>query len=197
MKFTKCSGFILRAKMSDFLLEEQDDFVEGLRQPPKSKNFPYKSLNNDLERPSFEELFYNHLMLWRKRSPCVKTKQCAILVRDTRIISTGYNGPPPGVPNCNESGGEAYCGKDMNGSCFLGIHAEANCLAYAARKGIRTEGCDMWITMSPCIHCAKLIAAAGIKKVYYLEDYRIVEGKQFLQHTGVKIAMYKDGRIIE
>ena len=66
-----------------------------------------------------------------------------------------------------DDGGEEKCGKDSNGSCFLGIHAEQNAIGYAARNGINTDGCIMYCTQTPCISCAKLVVAAGIKKFFY------------------------------
>ena len=110
-------------------------------------------------RPTFSELFIDITLKIARRSSCVKAQQAALLVKDNRIISFGYNGPPAGTINCIEEGGEEVCGKDSNGSCFLGIHAEQNAIGYAARNGIQTEGCAIYCTQSPCISCAKLVVA--------------------------------------
>ena len=123
-----------------------------------------KKHRSALSRISFEDLFVKTTKLVAKRSSCVKAQQAALLIKDNRIISFGYNGPPAGTLNCLEDGGEDVCGKDSNGSCFLGVHAEQNAIGYAARNGIDTDGCIIYCTMSPCISCAKLISAAGIKK---------------------------------
>jgi len=147
--------------------------------------FTMRKRRSVLSRISFEELFVETTKLVAKRSSCVKTQQAALLIKDNRIISFGYNGPPAGTLNCLEEGGEEVCGKDSNGSCFLGIHAEANAIGYASRNGIATEGCIIYCTMTPCISCAKLIVAAGIKKFYYIDEYRLPDGKIFLEYCNI------------
>ena len=144
-----------------------------------------KKRGSALSRISFEDLFVETTKLVAKRSSCVKAQQAALLIKDNRIISFGYNGPPAGTLNCLEDGGEDVCGKDSNGSCFLGVHAEQNAIGYAARNGIDTEGCIIYCTMSPCISCAKLVVAAGIKEFYYLTEYRLDDGLRFLEYCGI------------
>ena len=145
-----------------------------------------KKRGSALSRISFEDLFVETTKLVAKRSSCVKAQQAALLIKDNRIISFGYNGPPAGTLNCLEDGGEDVCGKDSNGSCFLGVHAEQNAIGYAARNGIDTEGCIIYCTMTPCISCAKLVVAAGIKEFYYLTEYRLDDGLRFLEYCGIK-----------
>jgi len=144
-----------------------------------------KKRGSALSRISFEDLFVETTKLVAKRSSCVKAQQAALLIKDNRIISFGYNGPPAGTLNCLEDGGEEICGKDSNGSCFLGVHAEQNAIGYAARNGIDTEECIIYCTMSPCISCAKLVVAAGIKEFYYLTEYRLDDGLRFLEYCGI------------
>ncbi|NMJ87822.1 MAG: dCMP deaminase family protein [Thaumarchaeota archaeon] len=145
-----------------------------------------KKRGSALSRISFEDLFVETTKLVAKRSSCVKAQQAALLIKDNRVISFGYNGPPAGTLNCLEDGGEDVCGKDSNGSCFLGVHAEQNAIGYAARNGINTEGCIIYCTMTPCISCAKLVSAAGIKEFYYLTEYRLDDGLRFLEYCGIK-----------
>ena len=145
-----------------------------------------KKRRSALSRISFEELFVETTKLVARRSSCVKAQQAALLIKDNRIISFGYNGPPAGTLNCLEDGGEEACGKDSNGSCRLGIHAEQNAIGYAARNGINTEGCIIYCTQTPCISCAKLVVAAGIKEFYYLTEYRLDDGLKFLEYCGIK-----------
>jgi len=142
-------------------------------------------LQGVMTRITFSDLFVNITLKIAQRSSCSKIKQAALLVKDNRIISFGYNGSPSGSLNCLENGGEEVCGKDSNGSCFLGIHAEQNAIGYAARNGINTEGCVIYCTQSPCISCAKLVTAAGIGIFYYLSEYRIRDGLNFLEVAGV------------
>ena len=145
-----------------------------------------KKRGSALSRISFEDLFVETTKLVAKRSSCVKAQQAALLIKDNRIISFGYNGPPAGTLNCLEDGGEDVCGKDSNGSCFLGVHAEQNAIGYAARNGINTEGCTIYCTMTPCISCAKLVVAAGIKEFYYIDEYRLDDGLRFLEYCGIR-----------
>ena len=151
-----------------------------------AKWFTMKKRRSVLNRISFEELFVKTTKLVAKRSSCVKAQQAALLIKDNRIISFGYNGPPAGTLNCLEEGGEEVCGKDSNGSCFLGVHAEQNAIGYAARNGINTEGCTIYCTMTPCISCAKLVVAAGIKEFYYIDEYRLDDGLRFLEYCGIR-----------
>ncbi len=131
-------------------------------------------------RPSFKDIFKEFLLLLKERSTCSTTHQAALLIKDNRILSIGYNGSPEGSAHC-----ENPCKKDSNGSCYKSIHAETNCIGYAARNGIYTENSDLYITQSPCLSCAKLIVASGIKKVFYIEEYRIAEGKEYLEEMGI------------
>jgi len=138
-----------------------------------------------LSRISFKKLFVETTKLVAQRSSCVKAQQAALLIKDNRIISFGYNGPPAGTFNCNDDGGEEACGKDSNGSCFHGIHAEQNAIGYAARNGIDTEGCIIYCTETPCISCAKLIVASGIKEFHYIDEYRLDDGLKFLEYCEI------------
>ena len=141
-----------------------------------------------MSRITFNELFVETTKLVSKRSSCVKAQQAALLIKDDRIISFGYNGPPANALNCSEEWQpEKVCGKDSSGSCFLGIHAEANAIGYAARNGINTEGCTIYCTQTPCIGCAKLVVAAGIKEFYYIDEYRLDDGKRFLKYCEIPI----------
>jgi dCMP deaminase len=106
----------------------------------------------------------------------------AIIVKDDRIISHGYNGSAPGAVNCCDHFKDPIYGPDgklipelrevhHKWSREHEIHAEANAITWAARRGLSTEGADMYVTLSPCEDCCKLIKAAGIKTVYFLDEY--------------------------
>ena len=125
------------------------------------------------------------------RSHCVKAHVGAVLARDTRIISIGYNGPPAGTHNCDEEWPETGCARDSKGSCSLALHAEQNAILYAVKNGARLEGATLYTTLSPCIACARLIFSAGITQVYYNKSYAQYkgiasdEGVDFLNRFGV------------
>lgn len=107
----------------------------------------------------------------------------AVITRDNRIISTGFNGSPPGHDNCCELETE-------NGDLVTKestIHAEKNAILFAARTGISTENATIYCTHSPCLPCAMLIVNAGIRSVIYSEKYRDDEGVQFLIDRSVSV----------
>lgn len=120
--------------------------------------------------------------LFAERSTCPRGHVGAVLVANKRIISTGYNGSPPGMPHCDEVGCEAIqvigeldvllndLIKDFG--CQRTVHAEANAIAYAARHGIETEGSFLFCTHSPCRKCLELAASAGIVEIIYDKPYR-------------------------
>lgn len=120
--------------------------------------------------------------LFAERSTCNRGQVGAVLVKDDRIISTGYNGAPSGMPHCTEVGcdelvlyedrGSDGWDKEVNLGCQRTIHAEANVILYAARHGISTEGASIYCTHSPCERCVLLLANAGIAKIVWDKPYR-------------------------
>ncbi|WP_090559248.1 deoxycytidylate deaminase [Pedobacter hartonius] len=130
------------------------------------------------------------------RSHCVRAQVGAVLTKDTRIISIGYNGPPAGTHNCDEEWPDAGCARDSRGSCSLALHAEENAILYAARNGSKIEGGTLFTTLSPCIACARLILSSGIKVVVYKDSYAEYkglpsdEGVDFLKRFGVEVNKY-------
>lgn len=109
-----------------------------------------------------------------RRSTCMRNQVGAVIVMDGRPLSIGYNGAPPGRPHCNPE----TC-NDQN-PCDTTVHAEANAIAWAARKGVAIEGADLYLTLSPCLSCAKLILAAGIRRVIFDRFYRESAGLNLL-----------------
>jgi len=122
-----------------------------------------------------------------KLSTCQSKQVGALLVKDNRILSIGYNGVPSGQKHCNEikfkDREEHHRWSELNE-----IHAEMNCIAFAAKNGIATKDTTLIVQLSPCINCAKLIVASEIKEVYYSEKYdKDKFGIEFLQNCGVKV----------
>ncbi|MCQ6958833.1 deoxycytidylate deaminase [Mucilaginibacter aquariorum] len=144
-----------------------------------------------MDKPSFENIFMNLATDLAKRSHCVKAQVGAVLAKDTRIISIGYNGPPAGTHNCDEEWPETGCARDSKGSCSLALHAEENAILYAVKNGANLEGATLYTTLSPCLPCARLIFSAGIKHVYFDKSYAQYkglasdEGVDFLNRFGV------------
>lgn len=130
------------------------------------------------------------------KSHCVKQKVGAVLTKDTRIISLGYNGPPAGTHNCDEEWPETGCARDRKGSCYLALHAEANAILYAAKNKTDLDGSTLYVTLSPCLACARIILSVGIRTVYFLNSYAdykgidLDEGVEFLRKFGVTVSRY-------
>lgn len=114
--------------------------------------------------------FLDIAVIAAETSHCVSLKVGAVLVRAGRVVSTGYNGTPPGFVNCNELW-VSRCPEHSEWSNRMEIHAEQNALLFAARHGISTEGCTMYTTIEPCHQCVKLMIAAGVSRVVYSEEY--------------------------
>lgn len=135
-------------------------------------------------RISRRELYMEVARLFSKRSTCRRGQVGAILVKDFRIIASGYNGPAEGQPHCEEHG----C--DLSLPCTHAIHAEANLIAFCSKQGIATNKATMVVTTVPCRKCAELIVQAGIKYVVYDSDYRSEEGFKLLEDAGITIIKY-------
>lgn len=117
-----------------------------------------------------------------RMSTCDRARVGAVIVKDGRCISWGYNGALPGMPHCNENF-HGFYSRDSNldcppatppspiHGCMNAVHAEANAIAFAARQGISTEGASMYCTYSPCLYCLQLMIASGITSIFYLHMY--------------------------
>ena len=145
---------------------------------------------------SFAHIFMNLATDLAKRSHCVKAQVGAVLTKDTRIISIGYNGPPAGTHNCDEEWPGTGCPPDSKGSCSLALHAEENAILYAVKNGANLEGATLYTTLSPCLPCARLIFSAGVKQVYFDKSYAAYkglvsdEGVDFLNRFGVNAVKF-------
>lgn len=116
---------------------------------------------------------------WAKLSHCKRRQVGAIMVKDRMIISDGYNGTPSGFEN--------YCEDDEGYTKWYVLHAEANAILKVAGSTQSCAGATLYITMSPCKDCSKLIHQSGIKRVVYVESYKDDSGLQFLQKAGVHV----------
>ncbi len=142
-------------------------------------------------RPGWDEYFMQIAKIVALRSNCMKRKVAAVIVQDKRIISTGYNGTPRGVKNCNE-GGCPRCNSFADSGSALGdclcSHAEENSIVQAAYHGTSVKGSTLYSTFSPCLICTKMIINAGIREVVFNLDYPLAEVANGLLHeAGVKL----------
>ena len=150
-----------------------------------------------MRRPAFDDIFMELAVNLARRSHCIKRHVGAVLTKDTRIISFGYNGPPAGTHNCDEEWPQSGCPRDSKGGCSLAIHAEQNAILYAVKNKTSVEGATLYITLSPCLACSRIIYSMGISKVIYLNSYAAYkgiasdEGVDFLVKFGVDVEQYK------
>ena len=140
-------------------------------------------------RPDWDTYFMDIAHVVKSRSNCCRRNVAAVIVKDRRIISTGYNGTPRGVRNCCD-GGCARCHSDVPSGSGLGecicSHAEENSITQAAYHGISTKGATIYVTLSPCLMCSKMIINAGIREVVYDEEYSVTEQtRAILAESGV------------
>jgi len=133
-------------------------------------------------RVSWDEYFMNIARVVATRATCDRKHVGAVLVRDKTILSTGYNGSIRGLPHCTEVG---HMMED--GHCVATVHAEANAIIQAAKNGVRIEGSELYTTASPCWNCFKLIANAGIRKIYYGEFYRDARSIEVAREIGIEL----------
>lgn len=123
-------------------------------------------------------------------SKCVSKQVGAVIVKDGRILSTGYNGTPAGYINCREYWKDEYTSGHHEWSKTFEIHAEMNAIIWAARKGISIEGATIYVTLEPCSECSKNIVATGIKRIVYQRAYEHNHSEiisKFIKDNGVSI----------
>lgn len=121
-----------------------------------------------MDRTSFPAIWMEMAALMAKRATCPRLSVGAVLVNpEQQIISTGYNGAPPGHNHCSAIG----CLMDSAGRCKRTVHAEANALLQCAMNGRSPKGCSMYVTHRPCVDCTKLIVSCGLRSIHFLNDY--------------------------
>lgn len=143
-----------------------------------------------MKRMSFDEYFMKIAYLVADRSTCLSRKVGAVVVRDNHIISTGYNGAPKGVTHCLDTG----CIRKERGvpsgerlDICKAVHAEQNAIIEAAYNGVSTKGASIYVTVTPCFTCAKMLINAGIKEIVIDGDYPTQDSVSLFEEVGIKI----------
>jgi len=138
-------------------------------------------------RPTLNGYFASMAILVSSRSTCRHRSQGTVLVKGGRVLSTGYNGAPSGLPHCIDSG---CCAKDHGMECRAeGLHGESNAIASAAKLGISTDGAIAYCVYSPCRSCCNLLKSAGIVEVKYEQVYDgFKEGPEYLKSLNIKVS---------
>lgn len=137
-----------------------------------------------MKQNKYDKAYLRMAQEWSKLSYCKRKQVGAIIVRDRMIISDGYNGTPSGFENC--------CEDDEGITKWYVLHAEANAILKVARSTQSCENASLYITLSPCKECSKLIHQSGIKRVVYKNGYRDNSGIEFLQKAGVEVIQIED-----
>lgn len=147
-----------------------------------------------MERLSWDDYFMEITRLVAKRSTCLRRHVGAVIVRDKRILATGYNGAPRGLPHCSETG----CVREKLGipsgqrqELCRGLHAEQNAIIQAALFGVSIEGAQVYCVNQPCIVCAKMLINAGIKRIVFEDSYSDTLAQQMLDEAGVELVCCK------
>lgn len=155
----------------------------------------YKSLKRQFK---IDQRYLRMAKVWSKNSYCVRRKVGALLVKECRIISDGYNGTPSGFPNICEyipnnklevsvDELETYPPEELSTHSYV-LHAEANAITKIAKSNNSSEDAILYVTASPCMECSKLIIQSGIKRVVYSEEYRIMDGIELLKKANIECA---------
>lgn len=142
------------------------------------------------KRPSWDEYFMRIAELIKTRSTCLRRQVGAVIVKDKRILATGYNGAPSGLKHCIEIGCLREKMKIPSGErqeLCRASHAEQNAIAHAAKHGITIDGATLYCWNYPCSACAKIIINVGIKEIVYKDDYPDKLAKELLEKSGVTI----------
>jgi dCMP deaminase len=147
-----------------------------------------------LKRPGWDAYFMSIAHVVATRGNCIRRQVAAIIVKEHRIVSTGYNGTPKGIRNCCEGGCPRCAGKSPSGAnlgeCICS-HAEENAITQASYHGISINGATLYCTMSPCLICAKMIINSGIKKVIYEQEYQFSrQTKRLFAEAGIVCRRY-------
>ncbi len=144
-------------------------------------------------RPSWDDYFMEILDIVKTRSTCIRRQVGALIVKDNRILTTGYNGAPTGMAHC----GEAGCMREKLGipsgerqELCRGLHAEQNAIIQAGLYGVSIRGSTLYCTHKPCITCTKMIINAGIIRVVYKEDYPDEFSDELFKQSGIKVDVY-------
>jgi dCMP deaminase len=166
-------------------------FIDGL--PLKEK----KKREVRPQRPSWEEYFMDITHLVAKRSTCLRRQVGALLVKDKKILATGYNGAPSRLEHCLDIGCLRQRQRIPSGErheLCRGLHAEQNAIIQAAYHGVEIRGATLYCTNHPCIICSKMIINAGIQRIVYQEGYADTLAKEMLKESGIEVEKYNKGK---
>lgn len=144
-------------------------------------------------RVSWDEYFMQIAEIVKTRSTCLRRQVGAVIVKDHRIITTGYNGAPSGLKHCTEIGGcerqRLNIPSGQRHELCRALHAEQNAIIQAAKIGVSTEGATIYITLQPCVICAKMLVNAGITRIVHKGEYPDALSSSILEEAGIEIVV--------
>jgi dCMP deaminase len=143
-----------------------------------------------MDRPTWDEYFMAIARQVARRSTCLRRQVGALLVVEKRMLATGYNGAPSGVPHCSEVGclrAELAVPSGQRHELCRGLHAEQNAIIQAAKHGVGIRGATLYTTLHPCSMCAKMAINAGVQRIVCAEAYPDDLGRQLLVQAGVPV----------
>ncbi|MDA8178555.1 MAG: deoxycytidylate deaminase [Desulfobacteria bacterium] len=148
-----------------------------------------------MPRPDWDTYFMDMAKLASRRSSCLRRAVGAVLVKDRRLLATGYNGVPTGVTHCEVMGCLRERLKVPSGErheLCRGLHAEQNAIIQAAYHGVSIRGAHLYCTNLPCIICAKMLINAGVRRIIYLEGYSDTLTREMLDEVGMELLKLAD-----
>lgn len=150
-----------------------------------------------MARPTWDEYFMDVAKVVGTRGTCDRGRNGCVIVKDKRILTTGYAGAPKGLPHCDDVGHIMHTVKNPDGTesdhCIRTTHAEQNAIVQAALHGISLEGATMYVKFGPCFACAKMIVNSGIKKIVCEKRYqRSKDTEELLKQAGIELVALKD-----
>ena len=147
------------------------------------------------QRPDWDDYFIEITKVVSKRSTCLRRKVGAVIVKDKRILASGYNGAPSGLKHCGQAGGclraRMRIPSGQRHELCRGLHAEQNAIIQAAVHGVNIRDSILYCTTHPCIICAKMIINAGIRQIVISAVYPDEESKKLLKESGIKVRSLK------
>jgi len=146
----------------------------------------YKSKGKQLR---YDKAYLKMALEWAKLSHCNRKQVGALIVKDSMIISDGYNGTPTGFENC--------CEDEEGKTLWYVLHAEANAIMKVSKSTNNSDGATLYITLSPCKECSKLVFQSGIKRVVFMKSYKDNSGIDFLEKAGVEVVQIKEEELLE
>lgn len=177
---------------NDFSFCTSEEYTKGINDKIKAYNEIKEEVITTNERISWNDYFMEMCDLIAKRSTCLRRKIGAVIIKDNRVLATGYNGSPTGITHCGDR--EGGCIREKNNIksgthheiCYA-IHSEANAILQAAKYGISIEGATLYCNTRPCSICTRLIINSGIKKVYYRDYYPDEFSDQLFKEAGIEL----------